>query len=100
MFWSTQSRPPVFFRVFSCSENFLQNPVNLSRLSLVLQAEQQKGGEGAVWEAAEFGALYKSLINGNLAPESERAETVLQAVLRLLPGRDPPEKTVDFPKQA
>ena len=48
----------------------------------------------------DFAAVYKKLIDGNLAPEPERAEAVLRAVLRLLPRRDPPEKTVESPEQA
>lgn len=43
-------------------------------------------------EEAGFAALYKTMIDGNLAPEPERAEAALRAVLRLLPGRDPPKK--------
>ncbi len=48
----------------------------------------------------DFAALYKKLINGNLAPEPDRAETVLRAVLRRLPQRELPEKTVESPEQA
>ncbi len=48
----------------------------------------------------DFAALYKKLIDGNLAPEPNQAEAVLRAVLRQLPQRNPPEKTVESPEQA
>ena len=48
----------------------------------------------------EFAALYKTLIDRNLAPEPERAEAALRAVLLCLSRRDPPEKTVESPDQA
>ena len=51
-------------------------------------------------EERDFAAAYKRLIDNHLAPEPERAEAVLRAVLRLLPRRDPPEKTVESPEQA
>ncbi len=51
-------------------------------------------------EEAGFAALYKTMIDGNLAPEPERAEAALRAVLRLLPRRDPLKKAVESPKQA
>ena len=48
----------------------------------------------------EFAAVYKNLIDRNLAPEPKRAEAALRAVLLRLPRRDPPEKTVESPAQA
>ena len=44
-------------------------------------------------EEAGFAALYKTMIDGILAPEPERAEAARRAVLRLLPRRDPPKKS-------
>ena len=46
-----------------------------------------------------FGELYKKLIDGHFAPEQNRADAVLRALLGRLPARDPPEKTVEVPKQ-
>ena len=51
-------------------------------------------------EETGFAALYKTMIDRNLTPEPERAEAALREVLRLLPRRDPPEKTVESPEQA
>lgn len=51
-------------------------------------------------EAREFSVRYKTLIDGNLAPEPARAAAVLRAILRRLPDRAPPEKiTVDSSEQ-
>ena len=39
----------------------------------------------------DFGALYKRLIDGHLAPDPARAEAALQALLSTLALRDPPD---------